>query len=180
MRYLKMISNKQFLQIFKSECRKYFTYEANLTKEKLDLQQTEVEIQNLRSPITDRVGGHQTTPQDQKLIALIEVKEETERRIAYYESILQWIINVLNDISSPAYKAISWQTLIQGKNKNDVLIYYDVDTEYVYRTRDKFIILALNDDRKREYEETQRKRNQSRWLSLNRKLEKGKVEGNAS
>lgn len=172
-----MTNDKQFLQTFKDECRKYFTYEADLKKEKLELEEIEAQIINVRSPITNRVGGHQTTPPEDLLVTLIEVKTEVENRIVYYETIIQWLKDVFEGITSPAYKAIAWQTLIQAKNRTDILIYYDVDPDYVYRIRDKFLLIALSDDRKKEYTDIQSLKNKSKWLSLADKVTKEREEG---
>lgn len=163
-----MIKKEEFLQVFKNECRHYFVYEAELKKERLDLEETENQIINLRSPITDRVGGHQTVSHEDQLVTLIEIKTETEYRIDYYESLLLWIKEVFQNITSPAYKALSWQTLIQGKTKTDILIYYDVDPSYVYKMRDKFLNVALNKDMYEKYQLIQEKKLKSKWLSKNK------------
>lgn len=167
MRYLKMtMSKSDWLQLYKKECRKYFTYDAQLKKTKLDLKETIIEIENVRSPLTDRVGGHQIISQEERLIALIEVKEETEHQIDFYQSMIDWIVHVNNKVTSPAYRAITWQTLIQAKNRTDLMINYDVDPDYVCKMRDKFLNYALDDDSIHEYYDVMKKKSLSKWLSV--------------
>lgn len=155
-----------YLTIFKKECRYYFKYESDLKREKLELEEVLTQITNIRSPITDRVGGHQVTTHDDLLVSLIEVKSETEYRIDYYEAILDWIKDVIKSIPSPAYRAITWQTLVQAKSRTELMIYYDVDPDYVYRMRDKFITQSLSNGFIEKYNDIQNKKMKSKWLAL--------------
>lgn len=161
------IKDTNWLQLYKKECKAYFKYDSALTHNKLELEETEQKIKNVRSPITNRVGGHQIVSTEEKLVSLIEIKTEIEYQIAYYESIMKWIRDVNDAITSPAYRAITWQTLIQAKNKTDLMINYDVDPEYVYYMRDRFLSVALDDEKKQEYNEVQKKKAKSKWLSAN-------------
>lgn len=158
-----------YLTIFKKECRYYFKYESDLKKEKQELEEVITQITNIRSPITDRVGGHQITAHEDLLVSLIEVKTETEYRIDYYESILHWIKDIIENIPSPAYRAITWQTLVQAKSRTELMIYYDVDPDYVYRIRDKFIMQSLSNGLVEKYIDVQNKKSRSKWLLLHEK-----------
>ena len=166
MRYLRM-TNKDttWLQIYKKECRCYYKYESALKKAEYELEETEQRIKNVKSPITDRASGHPTTTGEERLLTLIEIKTEVEHQIAYYHTIMCWIRKVNENISSPAYRAITWQTLIQAKNRMDLLINYDVDPEYVYHMRDKFLMVALNETMQEQYREIQKLKMKSKWLS---------------
>ncbi len=160
-----MMSNTDWIQLYKKECRNYFKYDSQLQKTKLDLEETLHEINNVRSPLTDRVGGHQIITQEERLISLIEVKEETEHQIDYYQAMMDWILHVNQKITSPAYRAITWQTLIQAKNRTDLMINYDVDPDYVCKMRDKFLQYALDEGSIQEYKEVLKKKSLSKWLS---------------
>lgn len=166
-----MNSRTDWLKLYKKECRSYFKYEASFNREKLQLDEINSMIQDIHSPRTDQASGHGSFSQDTKLLSMIEVKQEVETQIAYYESILYWIIAVNEAISSPAYRAITWQTLIQGKNRLDLLINYEVNPDYVYRMRDKFIMSAIDQKLVNEYERIQMLKKQSKWLSLQEEIE---------
>ncbi len=73
-----------------------------------------------------------------------------------------------NKVSSPAYRAITWQTLVQAKNRTDLMINYDVDPDYVCKMRDKFLIVALDKESIQEYQKVMRIKNSSKWLSLDK------------
>lgn len=166
-----MTNDIDWLNLYKDKCRNYYGYEADLKKTKDELKQTINQIENVRSPITDRVGGHQT-PHEEKLISLISMKTEIEKEIEYYQGVLDWIFFVCNKITSPAYRAITWQTLVQGKTKYDLMITYDVNANYVYDMRDKFLLRALDDEAKKRYEELLELKQSSKWLSLKDKKDK--------
>lgn len=100
------------------------------------------------------------------MISLIEVKSETEHQIDYYKAMIAWIEHVNQNITSPAYRAITWQTLIQAKNKTDLMINYDVDLDYVYYMRDRFLGMALDDKMRQEYYDAMKKKSLSKWLSM--------------
>lgn len=161
-----MKMNSEWLKIYKKECKAYFAYDSHLKRALLELEEINITIQNIHSPATDHASSHNNTSQDSKLLGMIEVKNEIEFQITYYKAILQWIKDVNNAISSPAYRAITWQTLIQAKNRMDLLINYDVDPDYVYRMRDKFIITAFNETLKQQYLQIQEMKNKSKWLSF--------------
>ena len=155
-----------WLQLYKKECRNYFNYRSKRDKCELGLEETLQNIKNVRSPITNRIGGHATISAEERLISLIEVKSETEHQIDYYKAMIAWIEHVNQNITSPAYRAITWQTLIQAKNKTDLMINYDVDPDYVYYMRDRFLGMALDDKMRQEYYDAIKKKSLSKWLSM--------------
>lgn len=165
-----MINEKELVSIYKKKCRAYFSYEAELKKAKDELQVVIAQIENVRSPITNRVGGHQSSFEE-KLIPLISQKTEIEIEIRYFQANLDWIMKGLNKISSPAYKAITWQTLVQARNKYDLMVNYDVDPNYVFDMRDKFLQHIMDDEMKKQYEELQKIKESSKWLKLKDKID---------
>ena len=154
-----------WIQTYKKECRCYYKYDKALKKAAYELEDIEQKIKNVRSPITDRVVGHSTVSPEERLISLIEIKTELEHQIAYCHNMMDGIKKVNDNISSPAYRAITWQTLIQAKNRMDLLINYDVDPEYVYHMRDKFLRIALDENLKKEYLSIKKQKLKSKWLS---------------
>ena len=140
-----------WLQLYKKECRNYFNYRSKRDKCELELEET---LQNI------------TISAEERLISLIEVKTETEHQIDFYKAMIAWIEHVNQNITSPAYRAITWQTLIQAKNKTDLMINYDVDPDYVYYMRDRFLGMALDDKMRQEYYDAMKKKSLSKWLSM--------------
>lgn len=160
-----MIEKNELVAIYKKKCRCYFYFDSELKKAKDDLQLIVAEIENVRSPVTDRVGGHQSAFEE-KLVSLIAQKTEIEMEVKYYQGNIDWIMNGLNKISSPAYRAITWQTLVQARNKNDLIANYDVDPYYVFEMRDKFLFHAMDEEMQDQYDELQRIKESSKWLEL--------------
>lgn len=56
--------------------------------------------------------------------------------------------------------------MIQAKNKTDLMINYDVDPDYVYYMRDRFLGMALDDKMRQEYYDAMKKKSLSKWLSM--------------
>lgn len=162
-----MINEKaEWLLLYKKKCRMYFTYESNLKKTELELEQIIEEIKNVKSVNTTNIVGHSNKPPEERLLSLIEIKDELEKQIHYYQSMIKWIFHVNNKVTSPAYRAITWQTLVQAKNRTDLMINYDVDPDYVCKMRDKFLLVALDKESIQEYQEVIKIKNKSKWLSL--------------
>lgn len=156
----------EWLLLYKKVCRMYFTYESNLKKTELELEQIIEEIKNVKSVNTTNIVGHSNKPPEERLLSLIEIKDELERQIQYYQSMINWIFHVNNKVTSPAYRAITWQTLVQAKNRTDLMINYDVDPDYVCKMRDKFLLVALDEESIQEYQKVMKIKNKSKWLSL--------------
>lgn len=156
----------EWLLLYKKECRMYFTYESNLKKTELELEQINEEIKNVKSVNTTNIVGHSNKPPEERLLALIEIKDELEKQIQYYQSMINWIFHVNDKVTSPAYRAIIWQTLVQAKNRTDLMINYDVNPDYVCKMRDKFLLVALDKESIQEYQEVMKIKNKSKWLSL--------------
>lgn len=165
-----MTDKKELVSIYKKKCRAYFSYDAELKKAKEDLQLIIAQIENVRSPITDRVGGHQSAFEE-KLVPLIAQKTEIELEVSYYQGNIDWIMMGLNKITSPAYRAITWQTLVQARSRYDLMVNYDVDPEYVFDIRDKFLLKAMDEEMLTKYEELLKIKDSSSWLKLKDKVD---------
>ena len=137
------------LDLFKRECRQYFTYQSEISKIDERLRSLEVSMQNVHSPSMQKIGS---SPSRKELdyLRFLAAKEEYER--------VQWIDDIINSIPSKAYCAITWMTLVQGKSRMELLITYDTSPEYVYKTRDIFLKQLLTDEKMMEFDQAEQNR----------------------
>ena len=142
------------LDLFKRECRQYFTYQSEISKIDERLRSLEVSMQNVHSPSMQKIGS---SPSRKELdyLRFLAAKEEYEKQKQFYEARVQWIDDIINSIPSKAYCAITWMTLVQGKSRMELLITYDTSPDYVYKTRDLFLKQQLTDEKMEEYARTE-------------------------
>ena len=145
------------LDLFKRECRKYFTYQSEISKIDERLRSLEVSMQNVHSPSMQKIGS---SPSRKELdyLRFLAAKEEYEKQKQFYEARVQWIDDIINSIPSKAYCAITWMTLVQGKSRMELLITYDTSPEYVYKTRDIFLKQLLTDEKMMEFDQAEQNR----------------------
>lgn len=145
------------LDLFKRECRQYFTYQSEISKIDERLRSLEVSMQNVHSPSTQKIGS---SPSRKELdyLRFLAAKEEYEKQKQFYEARVQWIDDIINSIPSKAYCAITWMTLVQGKSRMELLITYDTSPEYVYKTRDIFLKQLLTDEKMMEFDQVEQNR----------------------
>lgn len=140
--------------VFKQECRRYFSYQAQIAKLDEKIRSITLRMQNVHSPSMQKIGS---SPSRRELdyIHLIEEKTACEEQKEFYVRRLNWIDNIINSIPSRAYCAITWMTLVQGKTRMELIITYDTAPEYVYKTRDQFLRKLLTDAKMKEFEKTE-------------------------
>ena len=145
------------LDLFKRECRQYFTYQSEISKIDERLRSLEVSMQNVHSPSMQKIGS---SPSRKELdyLRFLAAKEEYEKQKQFYEARVQWIDDIINSIPSKAYCAITWMTLVQGKSRMELLITYDTSPEYVYKTRDIFLKQLLTDEKMMEFDQAEQNR----------------------
>lgn len=145
------------LDLFKRECRHYFTYQSEISKIAERLRSLEVSMQNVHSPSMQKIGS---SPSRKELdyLRFLAAKEEYEKQQKFYQDRVKWIDDIINAIPSKAYCAITWMTLVQGKTRMELLITYDTSPEYVYKTRDAFLKQLLTDEKMDEYDLTEQNR----------------------
>ena len=156
------------LDTFKKECRRYFSYQAEISKIDERLRSLEVKMQNVHSPSMQKIGS---SPSRKELdyLRLFAAKEEYEKQRQFYLDRGQWIDDIINAIPSKAYCAITWMTLVQGKSRMELLITYDTSPEYVYKTRDQFLKQLLTDEKMELFRQTEKNRPRH---EQNKKLQK--------
>ena len=145
------------LDLFKRECRQYFTYQSEISKIDERRRSLEVSMQNVHSPSMQKIGS---SPSRKELdyLRFLAAKEEYEKQKQFYEARVQWIDDIINSIPSKAYCAITWMTLVQGKSRMELLITYDTSPEYVYKTRDIFLKQLLTDEKMMEFDQAEQNR----------------------
>ena len=145
------------LDLFKRECRQYFTYQSEISKIDERLRSLEVSMQNVHSPSMQKIGS---SPSRKELdyLRFLAAMEEYEKQKQFYEARVQWIDDIINSIPSKAYCAITWMTLVQGKSRMELLITYDTSPEYVYKTRDIFLKQLLTDEKMTEFDQAEQNR----------------------
>lgn len=137
------------LDLFKRECRQYFTYQSEISKIDERLRSLEVSMQKI---------GSSPSRKELDYLRFLAAKEEYEKQKQFYEARVQWIDDIINSIPSKAYCAITWMTLVQGKSRMELLITYDTSPEYVYKTRDIFLKQLLTDEKMMEFDQAEQNR----------------------
>lgn len=140
------------LNLFKRECRNYYLYESDIGMVKDKIKHTINRLEDVKSPVLDKIGSS-PSPKEKDIIKLIELKNLYEAQLQYYEDKMKWIKAVTEDIPSPAYRALTWMTCVQGKNKNDITLRFDISAESAYQKRDKFLLQVLDDKRMQELQD---------------------------
>ena len=138
-------------KVFKAEARNYDFYQGNIKNLNEKLETLQHQIENVHSVPTDqeRMDGTRT---ERPIIKMLERKAQMEEQRSYYQSRIEWIHKVIDNIASPAYKAVAWKTFIQRKSLREFAAKYDVSPDHVYRVRKYFIEHAINEELAKEYE----------------------------
>ena len=78
---------------------------------------------------------------------MIEKKTELENRKAYYQRRMKWIIDTIELVPSPAYKALLWMTYIQCNSTENVSRIFDVSAGHMNHIRRKYLLQILTDQK---------------------------------
>lgn len=151
------MEDRERLNIFKKECRNYYLYESDIEMVKDKIKHTINRLEDVKSPVLDKIGSS-PSPKEKDILKLIELKNRYEKQLQYYEDKMKWIKKTTDAIPSPAYRALTWMTCVQGKNKNDISLKFDISAESAYQKRDKFLLQVLNDDRMQELKDINEKK----------------------
>lgn len=144
-----IMEDRERLNVFKRECRNYYLYESDIEMVKDKIKHTINRLEDVKSPVLDKIGSS-PSPKEKDIIKLIELKNLYEAQLQYYEDKMKWVKEVTEEIPSPAYRALTWMTCVQGKNKNDITLRFDISAESAYQKRDKFLLQVLDDEKMQE------------------------------
>ena len=151
-----MVTEAWKLQTLKSEARNYGHYQRQIEKYQDQIIIVEGRINNMHSP---KLGGTSTSysqhQKDTLLLKNLQLKEDLKKKQKSYILQRDWIIHTIESISSPAFKAILWATLVDGESLKDVAEKYQTTADHMYKLRRKFMLEAMNDENIRQYETIQ-------------------------
>ncbi len=140
------------VKIFRDVCHSYPYYQAEIKRidDRLTILQNKME--GVYSPVTDRIGST-PTPHEQDYITIIQQKEQLENLKQHYLDLIQWMMDVIDAIPSPAYRALVWSTYVQRRSLQSVSDQYLVRKDSMYKIRKKHLDYVLNDERMEKYDE---------------------------
>ena len=145
------------IALFRDECRAYPYYLTEINKYDDKLAQLQNRMEGVYSPVTDRIGST-PTPHELDYIEIIQQKEELERYRQFYIDMTRWVLDVISDITSPAYKALVWATYVQKIPLQSIADKYMIGKDKLYRIRRKHLQNALSEQRMQEYTEIMTRR----------------------
>lgn len=144
------------LQTLKKEARNYGHYQKQIEKYQDQIIILEGRIRNVHSP---KLGGTSTPysqyQKDTLLLKKLQKKEELEKKQKIYLLQRDWIIHTIESVSSPAFRAILWATLVDGESLRELAEKYQTTADHMYKLRRKFMLEAMSDENIRQYETIQ-------------------------
>ena len=141
-----MYSDEDRLEIFKRECAMYYTRMNEIKKLQSDVKLIVHRLENVHSVATDQ-PLMRTSIKERPIIEMLDQKQHCEDMIEYYQQRIQWIIECLNNIPSPAYRALIWMTYVIRENKiTTIANYIGMNRDLIYKNRKYYIALGVTDE----------------------------------
>ena len=146
------MDQNEALKKFKQECRSYQFYQERIDKIDQKIELLDLRMRNVQSPALEKIGQ---TPTKHELSypELITKKEKLQKDKEYYQEHLDWITETINEISSSAYRSVTWYTYVERKGLHHVAETHKVSKDMLYRKRKKFVLSVLTDERMQKLEE---------------------------
>ncbi|NLH63087.1 MAG: hypothetical protein GX478_02695 [Erysipelotrichaceae bacterium] len=151
--------------LFREECHRYLDFQEHIDNINGRLKVLQIKMENVHSPSLEKIGS---TPShhEKDMIALIEQKNRLEDRKAYFQSRMDWIVNTIELMPSPAYKALVWMTFVKRDSLDSVSRFYDVRPSHMNKMRRKFLLYVLTDDKIDELDRLQQREYAYRYLGM--------------
>jgi len=137
--------------IFRKECRNYKFYLDGIERIDQQLEVLELRMQNVHSIDTERVVAS-GSGKERSLIPLIEKKEELLAQKQYYQNRIDWIIECLDNVPSPAYRTVIWKTYVQRESLRRFAEKYNVNSDLVYKMRKIYLEKMMTDEAMEKYQ----------------------------
>jgi hypothetical protein len=148
-----MVTEAWKLKTLKKEARNFGYYQRQIERYQDQIILVEGRISNMHSP---KMGGTSTAfsqhQKDTLLLKNIQMKEELLKKQKQFILQRDWVIYTIGSISSPAFKAILWATLVDGDSIKELAEEYQTTADHMYKLRRKFMLEAMNEENIRQYE----------------------------
>lgn len=135
------------IDTLKEEAKRYPTYQKRIRTLQDSIHVLDSKIYNLKSP---KMGGVRSkTDQesiDRMLLENLSKRRALEEEKQVYVLRQAWLYTAISSIQSPAFKAILWETLIDGSSVYEVSLRYQILPDHMYKLRRKYMLEVMSEE----------------------------------
>ena len=147
-----MYTDAEKLNIFRSECRRYDYYLAEIAGLEDELTVIISRMEHISSPTMEKVGSNPNPGQVSDLVGMIEVKNGIEKKISSLRKMTGWITGCIDRIAYPAYRMVVWDTMVKGIRLSELADTYLVSEKVLSRNRKRCILHVLDRKTMEQYD----------------------------
>lgn len=159
------MKDEEKINVFRQECHRYLDFQDHIDNINGRLKVLQIKMENVHSPSLQKIGSSPSR-HEQNLLGFIEQKNLLEERRDYYQERMDWIQNTIDQIPSPAYKALVWITFVRRDSLDSMSKMYDVRPGHMNKMRKKFLLIVLTDDKMDELDALQQKEDSFKYLGM--------------
>ncbi len=133
------------IKIFKDVARDYSKYLDHIRGIDEKLEVLRIKMENVHSINLEKEPSLPTF-KERPLVEMIERKTLLEKQKQYYLDLIEWVRTVLDQMESPAVKALIWMTYVQRKSLTAISDELLISKDNLYKIRRKYLRKALSDE----------------------------------